>query len=327
MVAVTKTATKAATTAVVAAAQPKRQSVAAMTGAYTTMALALASSSSKQDINFWKQQLMVLGSYISGSAIAGALDPKPVAYNLASRCDVTLFICSILLLLATAIAKGAINVGATAGGPVGAGSSAAASASTWFTNSLATFCLAAMVNGIQNSLTSTHTQNLIRTTHFTGISSDMGTFIGQALAGNRENIWKLKIFAALAGCFWLGGFLSFYVATELSPDNDGTGLLLASAALYAFLAFQFRTKENGTNGFRRKTNRSWGRRNNKAPRYRQASYSSASYSGASFGSEPRFSLPKLGNVAGTGNVGAEELQDCYADNGKRKKGGFFEDSP
>ena len=53
------------------------------------------------------------------------------------------------------------------------------------------------------------TTNLCRTSHFTGISSDMGTFLGQILRGNMANLFKLKVFAGLATSFWLGGYLSY----------------------------------------------------------------------------------------------------------------------
>ena len=91
-----------------------------------------------------------------------------------------------------------------------------------------------MANGINNSVTSTMTSNLCRTSHFTGISSDMGTFLGQVLRGNKANLFKLKVFAGLAACFWIGGYLSY----ELG-QTYGTSVLYASAAIYFFMAGGF----------------------------------------------------------------------------------------
>ena len=95
---------------------------------------------------------------------------------------------------------------------------------------LAAFCLAAAANGIQNSLTSTHTGNLCRTTHYTGMSSDMGTFLGQCLRGNTANLFRLQVFGALALSFWTGGFTSFFVTRRYASAS-----LQFSAVLYVVL--------------------------------------------------------------------------------------------
>ena len=86
----------------------------------------------------------------------------------------------------------------------------------------------ALACGLQNSWTSMLLQgNILRTAHFSGITSDMGTFVGQILAGNTQNAWKLKIFAALAVCFWTGGYLSVFAAKLWD-----TSTLWVSVALY-----------------------------------------------------------------------------------------------
>jgi Protein of unknown function (DUF1275) len=93
--------------------------------------------------------------------------------------------------------------------------------------------LCAVANGIQNSITSVHTGNLCRTSHYTGISSDMGTFLGQCLGGNTANFMKLKVFFGLACCFWTGGYLSFFTAkhTGLWANVAVYGVLGASVTL------------------------------------------------------------------------------------------------
>ena len=73
--------------------------------------------------------------------------------------------------------------------------------------------------------------NLCRTSHVTGISSDMGTFMGQILRGNKANVYKLKVFAGLATSFWLGGYLSYALSRA-----HGSSTLYLSAAVYLFMA-------------------------------------------------------------------------------------------
>jgi uncharacterized membrane protein YoaK (UPF0700 family) len=92
------------------------------------------------------------------------------------------------------------------------------------------FFLAAVANGMQNSITSMHTGNLVRSAHYSGMTSDMGTFLGQILGGNKTNLFRLKVCASLAAAFWLGGYLSFFVTRQYA----GTSLMF-SAMLYAAL--------------------------------------------------------------------------------------------
>lgn len=57
-----------------------------------------------------------------------------------------------------------------------------------------------------------YSANLIRTTHLTGTTTDIGLFIGMAVRGNRSNNWKLYILMSLATAFWIGSFVGFYAS-------------------------------------------------------------------------------------------------------------------
>jgi hypothetical protein len=88
----------------------------------------------------------------------------------------------------------------------------------------------ALANGVQNGISSMYSANLIRTTHMTGTTTDIGLFIGQWLRGNRVNTWKLHILLGLAASFWTGGLCSFYAVEVWVEDtllfNAGIFLLL-----------------------------------------------------------------------------------------------------
>lgn len=72
------------------------------------------------------------------------------------------------------------------------------------------FFFVAAANGIQNGISSMYSANLIRTTHLTGTTTDIGLFVGQWLRGNLNNVWKLQILTGLAISFWCGSFVSFF---------------------------------------------------------------------------------------------------------------------
>jgi len=86
--------------------------------------------------------------------------------------------------------------------------------------------------GLQNSWTSTIMPgNMLRTTHFSGLTSDFGTIVGQTVRGNYANTHKLVILAKLATGFWLGGMMSVVGLRSVSWMSP-THCLQLSALLY-----------------------------------------------------------------------------------------------
>jgi len=79
--------------------------------------------------------------------------------------------------------------------------------------------------------------DVLRTGHLSGITSDIGTFLGQVLRGNTENAWKLKVCTTLAASFWTGGLFSVVAAKKWTEFS-----FLASVGLYlvlwSFLSFR-----------------------------------------------------------------------------------------
>jgi len=171
--------------------------VAAVTGAWTNSALGLASG----NMQLFQTQIKALASYIGGSCIAGLMIPRPKAFQIADSTGPTFLVGAALLYAASVFA------GKTP-------------------NAMTCFYLAAMANGLQNSVSSVSTGNLCRTAHFSGCSSDMGTFLGQYLRGNTENLFKLKSFIMIASSFWIGGFVSFFVTQQMASAS----LLFSAAA-------------------------------------------------------------------------------------------------
>lgn len=179
------------------------QAVSAVTASWTNSAMGLAAGQMAKFGFLGK----VLCSYIFGSLIAGYLEPNPSLFKVSSSSfGLPLTVAAGFTVLAKTFLEDASSV------KLG-------------------FYLLAMANGINNSVTSTTTGNLCRTAHFSGISSDMGTFMGQILRGNKANLFKLKVFAALGACFWSGGYLAYGLS-----KTHGASVLYVSAAVYLFMA-------------------------------------------------------------------------------------------
>lgn len=172
-----------------------------MTGAWTNSALGAAAKTGQFGFN-----LRCILSYFSGSLIAGLVNPNPTPFEISvSTVQILFGIGSVLLFASYSVAeKGGVEF----------------------------IFLAAVAMGLQNSLTSTTTANLVRSAHFSGITSDIGTFLGQVVRGNKQNLIKLKVFFSLALSFWTGGYISYSLTRKF-----GTQILLFSSILYLILGF------------------------------------------------------------------------------------------
>ncbi|KAL3925486.1 MAG: hypothetical protein SGILL_000378 [Bacillariaceae sp.] len=188
-------------------AEGTKQATAAVTGAWTNSALGVAKGASSQTA----LNLKCILSYMGGSFISGLAVPTPSTFQLDVSGSLPLFGLASGLLVAAAALAGEKNG-----------------------NYLFLCCIA---NGISNSITSTLTANLCRSAHFSGITSDIGTFLGQFLRGNKTNVLKLKTFALLGASFWAGSFFS-YGLTESYGNVILEGTALVHLIFAAFLGMK-----------------------------------------------------------------------------------------
>jgi len=66
--------------------------------------------------------------------------------------------------------------------------------------------LACMAAGLQNAMVSTYSGTIVRTTHMTGVLTDLGALAGQWLRGVRVQGLKVKILGGILLAFFWGGF-------------------------------------------------------------------------------------------------------------------------
>lgn len=164
--------------------------VSAVTRAYTESGLNLVSGL-YDEFGF---AFSIILSFVAGACVSGLLNPEATPHKLVPSYGPTFLIGSICLI-------------------------AASFAADMKPSGHSHYFLAAAANGLQNGISSIYTANLIRTSHHTGTSTDIGIIIGQILRGNWKNYWKLKVLIGLASSFWVGGLISFYSATAFLHDS------------------------------------------------------------------------------------------------------------
>ncbi len=91
----------------------------------------------------------------------------------------------------------------------------AASALTFESNHWAAAAIAATAAGLQNAMASTYMGLIVRTTHLTGVATDIGFLIGCALRGRRFELWRLGLLVLLMAGFVAGALIGSLMAGEL----------------------------------------------------------------------------------------------------------------
>ncbi|HEY5851510.1 MAG TPA: YoaK family protein [Lysobacter sp.] len=86
-------------------------------------------------------------------------------------------------------------------------------------------CLAAMACGLQNAVTATFSGALVRTSHLTGMFTDLGVFLGHRLRGLDVDWRRLWLCLLVIGSFVLGGV----VGSALFPHWGYHALYLPAA--------------------------------------------------------------------------------------------------
>jgi uncharacterized membrane protein YoaK (UPF0700 family) len=96
--------------------------------------------------------------------------------------------------------------------------------------------LAAMAAGLQNAMASSYGGQIVRTTHVTGILTDLGFMVGHALRGERIEGWKLSLLGGLLLAFFVGGVAGAFAHSFAGFDAlYGVAALIGTMGLIYFI--------------------------------------------------------------------------------------------
>ncbi len=79
--------------------------------------------------------------------------------------------------------------------------------------------MAAMACGLQNAMASSYSGAVIRTTHVTGMVTDLGIACGQMLRGQVVEWTRFRLYGVLLVCFFTGSVLGSIGYTEIGYDT------------------------------------------------------------------------------------------------------------
>jgi len=151
----------------------RQQALTHMTGTTTAVGIALGQSSAELAL----QLSGVVLAFVFGAALSGLIIGDSTL-RLGRRYGVVLFIEAILLCCSVPLLQGHADLG---------------------------IYLATAACGLQNAMASTYSGAVLRTTHMSGIVTDLSVMLGQRLRGHRADRRRVGLYLLLYAGFLAGG--------------------------------------------------------------------------------------------------------------------------
>ncbi|MGN6729186.1 MAG: YoaK family protein [Rhodanobacteraceae bacterium] len=187
----------------------RHQAVTHMTGTTTLLGIGVA----RGDVGDMLKFGIVALAFLLGAALGGFI-VRDSALRLGRRYGVALSVESLLLFAAVPLLVADHDSG------------------LW---------LAAAACGLQNAMAGTYSGAVVRTTHVSGLYTDLGMFLGQWLGGVRMDARRVRLYVTLVIGFFIGGVTDALIFPRLGQY----GLLLPAALTglvgVAYTAYRHRT--------------------------------------------------------------------------------------
>jgi uncharacterized membrane protein YoaK (UPF0700 family) len=180
----------------------QHQGVTHLTGTSTLAGIALAQWELEEALHL----LAIVVAFVMGATVSGFII-QDSRLKLGRRYGVALVIESALLVAAVPLLKH---------------------------NNVMGDYLASGACGLQNAMTSTYSGAVLRTTHVSGVFTDLGIFFGHRLRGITEDWRRFRLWLVLLGSFLIGGVVG---AAMFAKFNYGT--LYFPAALTGFVGLAY----------------------------------------------------------------------------------------
>lgn len=100
--------------------------------------------------------------------------------------------------------------------------------------------VAAIAIGLQNAMATTYSGALVRTSHVSGMFTDLGIMLGHALRGLPLAQRRLALCVLIIGCFFLGGVGGALLYARFGYDTLYLPALLTGGAALGYFAYRLR---------------------------------------------------------------------------------------
>lgn len=180
----------------------EHQAVTHLTGTTSMLAAALAALDASAALHF----AAIIGSFMAGTVLSGFII-QDSTLQLGRRYGVALLLESLLLCGAVPLLE---------------------------RNSIFGIYSASCACGLQNAMVSTYSGAVVRTTHLSGMFTDLGIFLGHSLRGLPVDARRLRLCFLIISAFLCGG-----IAGAVAFHHLGYSALFIPSGLIAFTALAY----------------------------------------------------------------------------------------
>jgi len=190
----------------------EHQAVTHLTGTTSMLAAALASLDGAAALHF----VAIIGSFMAGTVLSGFLI-QDSTLQLGRRYGVALFLESILLCIAVPLLK---------------------------RDNILGIYSASCACGLQNAMVSTYSGAVVRTTHISGMFTDLGIFLGHSLRGLPMDSRRLRLCFLIISGFLCGGIAGAVAFHQLSYSALFIPSALTAATSLAYGTYLLRNRHH-----------------------------------------------------------------------------------
>lgn len=185
------------------------QGVSHLSGSSTLLGIQLANLNTAEVGHL----ALIILSFVIGAALSGFAIGNEIL-KLGRRYSVALFGEALLLLLAMYFLNDGSNLG---------------------------HYLASAACGLQNAITSTFSGAVVRTTHVTGLFTDLGITVGLVFRGQKPDTRRIILYLTLIAGFIIGGACGALGYANFKFYSLGAPAILAAAMATAYLLYRNKT--------------------------------------------------------------------------------------
>jgi uncharacterized membrane protein YoaK (UPF0700 family) len=191
----------------------EHQAVTHLTGTTSLLAAALASFDGVAALHF----AAIIGSFMAGTVLSGFL-VQDSTLQLGRRYGVALLLESLLLCVAVPLLK---------------------------RNSIFGIYSASCACGLQNAMVSTYSGAVVRTTHLSGMFTDLGIFLGHYLRGLPVDARRLRLCFLIISGFLVGGIVGAAAFHRLSYSALFIPAALTAVTAVVYGVYHLRNRRDG----------------------------------------------------------------------------------
>jgi uncharacterized membrane protein YoaK (UPF0700 family) len=185
----------------------ERQAITHLTGTTSMLGAAIAVADSSSSLHF----LLLIGAFVLGCAVSGFII-QDSALRLGRRYGVALALVSTLLFVSVPLLRQGNAFGMYA---------------------------AACACGIQNAMVSTYSGAIVRTTHLSGMFTDLGIFLGHYARALPVDVRRLRLCVTVISGFLLGGVVGALMFKAFSYLALLVPAMLTATVSISYVAFRY----------------------------------------------------------------------------------------